>query len=149
MKQAEDGTRKDRIYTWNMALPRDVRLESVKGGDITLVENRTDGEEPLRLLVRMLQTSSDAPGAVKITRARVEQYEGGVSGNQGSKRLVVSSKAPAVRMRVMLFAYRPGTPLPVTEWDGDAVKVTWPDQKDRLTFELGEDQRTKLDVKRL
>lgn len=149
VKPAEEGTRKDRLYTWNMALPADVSLESVKGGDITLVENRTDGAEPLRLLVRVLQTSGDKSGGVMITRARVEQYEGGVSWSQGSKRLVVSSKAPAVRMRVMLFAYRPGTPLPTTEWDGDAVKVTWPDQKDRLTFEVGEDQRTKLEVKRL
>ena len=104
-----------------MALPDDVELESVDGGDIVLVEKKvaqalwpvqggtdrsvrpTGGVDiPRRLLVRVLQADESETGPVGIKRVRLEQYEGGISFGKSAQRLVITAQAEGVRFKVLL-----------------------------------------------
>ncbi len=148
-----DDTRKDdasHLYRRQMAVQDDVRLESVKGGDITLVE--TPGKEadekerqPRRLLIRVLQASEEGPGLKEPLLVRMEDYHGASS---QTRRLAVGFNGKGVRFKILLFAYKPGTPLPETIWQGSELSVRWPGQNDTFDFKVDEEGMTRFSLER-
>jgi hypothetical protein len=138
----KDG--EERLYGWNLALPGDVTLEGVEDGTVTLGE--TGGQR--KLMVRILQAAEDGRGADGIARIRLEQYDGGVSWSKGLQRLAVTCKSAGVRLKVLLFAYRPGDALPETAWEGDRLRISWNDQRDVYDFTLDGEDMTVFTLRR-
>jgi len=70
--------------------------------------------------------------------------------NPERQRTIVSADAVDPRFRIMMIPFRVGQALPETavEADTGTVELRWPDQADRLLFEVGSDERTRLRVLR-
>jgi hypothetical protein len=66
------------------------------------------------------------------------------------QRTVISTSAVDPRFRIVMIPFRMGQALPETTVNADtgAVELRWADQADRLLFEVGSDERTRLRVQR-
>jgi hypothetical protein len=63
---------------------------------------------------------------------------------------MLNQKAAAVAYKVLLLPVRAGEPLPVVTYDApkQTAQVAWQDQTDVLTFSVGADKRTQVEIKR-
>ena len=66
------------------------------------------------------------------------------------KRLVIPSRGNGSNFKVLLFPYLYGDEQPVTEWSDNRTQlsVSWSDQKDEFTFNVGNDKRTHVKLVR-
>lgn len=151
----------ERLYEWLMQTGLDTEICALDGNDITLcdasVPRDADGRPRPRkgdrlLLVRILQVNDPALARDFSRRpsVRLETFERkdtlvpdspGLSGSRSfglDKRLVIASRSVAPDFKVLLFPFRMGDPLPVTEWNEDRT---------RLVIEAG-GQRTALDLEK-
>lgn len=131
-----------------------------------------DGSRDRRLLVRVLENDSVQP-AGEINRAMGNRYNFDFApaqplpiadGRPGmletyvkyarnlglGKRLVIPSRSVRPNFKLLLFAHRPGEPLPITRWNPDRTQltVTWQDQTDAFTFVRPADGRTRFTLTR-
>jgi hypothetical protein len=134
-----DDIRKDaeaRDYAWQMMGgfhtvrlpdlgPEDLVLSTVPGPNVP-------GGTPM-LLIREV-----GPSPCKLENS------------QERERTIISAEAIDPRFRILLIPFHMGEALPKTVAGGGAgaVGLQWADQADRLLFEVGEDQRTRVCVLR-
>ncbi len=66
------------------------------------------------------------------------------------QRTIVAAKAVDPRFRIIAIPFRMGEALPVTLVDSEtaAIELQWEEQIDRLSFEIGDDQRTRVRIRR-
>lgn len=134
-----DDIRKDdesHDYTWQMIGgfhtvtlpslgPEDLALSAVPGPNVP--------PGTLMLLVREV-----GPSTCTLANSREQE------------RTVVSARAIDPKFRLLLIPFRMGDALPQTVAGGGAgaVGLRWDDQADRLLFEVGDDQRTRICILR-
>jgi hypothetical protein len=131
-------------FTWNMALPQDVELESVDGDRIVLAE--TGGVR--RCLVHVLQSDAEGRGLKAGSRVRVEEYDGGISWSRGARRLAIAVNASEVRFKVLVYPFVKGATLPQASWNGDKLSIRWPDRADQFAFRVDGQGMTIFDYER-
>ena len=93
------------------------------------------------LLVRFLQIEND-PKVVPVTEAKEptileEEPPEKPKGHylQRVRRLAVPVHAVEPNFKVLIYPHRQGDPLPTTAWQGtNAVTISWPGQKDTVSF---------------
>jgi hypothetical protein len=96
-------------YKWRMMLPDDLKNRAkVDGNDV--IYTAPDGKTGM--LVRLLRISSP----VKISTDNLFKFT-------GNPWLDISTDAQAADFRVLLMPFATGTPLPLTSWEGDMLKV--------------------------
>ena len=107
------------------------------------------------LLVRFLENRND-PKTVPATEAKeptILEDAPTLKPNghylQRVRRLAVPAHAVEPNFKVLLYPHRQGDPLPVTSWSGtNAVTVSWPGQKDTVTFARQSGGKTDVMVSR-
>ena len=107
------------------------------------------------LLVRFLQIEND-PKVVSATQAKeptILEDEPPAKPNghylQRVRRLAVPVHAVEPNFKVLLYPHRQGDSLPVATWNGtNAVTVSWPEQKDTITFERQSGGKTDIKLTR-
>jgi hypothetical protein len=166
-----DDIRKDdalHTYEWNMMVDSDVRLVRIRTDEIILSGPVADDEgdfdvhvpRPRRgdpqLLVKVLERSIP-PNEFNNPQIRLEtfEYKDAREWPNGrsfglAKRLVVPSYSIEPKFKMLLFPHRHGDSLPEVEWNegGAAVTVRWADQEDVITFDGGDDGRTRTTITR-
>jgi hypothetical protein len=107
------------------------------------------------LLVRFLEVQND-PKVVPATEAKeptILEDEPPAKPNghylQRVRRLAVPVHAVEPNFKVLIYPHRQGDPLPETMWDGtNSVTVSWPGQKDTITFSRQTSGKTDLTITR-
>jgi len=107
------------------------------------------------LLVRFLEIQND-PKVIPATEAKepmILEDEPPVQPKghylQRVRRLAVPAHTVEPVFKVLIYPYRQGDPLPSTAWNGsNAVSVSWPDQKDTISFSKQVSGKTDLKVTR-
>lgn len=107
------------------------------------------------LLVRFLEIQNDLK-VVPATQAKepmILEDEPPAKPNghylQRVRRLAVPAHAVEPGFKVLLYPHRQGDPLPTTTWEGtNAIKVSWPDQKDTISFSKQAEGKTDIKVNR-
>jgi len=146
----KDG--KAHVYDWIMQLPEDVVLAAQRrqGGvlDITLAEQKG----PRRLLLRFFQAGSgEQPQSATVEHFSTAYKLMSLPTQAGTMfRLNVPWRGVDYRGRVLLYAYREGDELPVSQWDAAVGRATveWAGQRDVLVFTGQADGRAELSVER-
>jgi hypothetical protein len=93
------------------------------------------------LLIRFLQIEND-PKVVPATEAKEptileDEPPAKPKGHylQRVRRLAVPAHAVEPNFKVLIYPHRQGDPLPTTSWQGtNAVTISWPGQKDTVSF---------------
>jgi hypothetical protein len=134
-------------YDWNITLAEDVVEVGGNGefdahGDILLAGKASlDAHAALKpgepaLLVRVL--ACEGRPAVEIGPREKDNL------------LSLHTTAPAPALKILLYAFRAGDPLPKTAWDAGhtAVSVEFPEQKDVIRFAAGASGKTDVAITR-
>jgi hypothetical protein len=134
-----DDIRKDdesHLYEWQMMGGyHSVTLPGL--GDEDLVLSTTPGADV-------------APGDAMLLIREIGPSVGRLASSPDRQRTTISTDAVDPRFRIVMIPFRMGQALPQTAVDAasGAVSLRWSDQADRLLFEVGEDERTRLRVLR-
>jgi hypothetical protein len=172
-----DDIRKDEgehLYEWLMQTGPDTELASLKDREVVLCDTATRRDEnglPVpakgarQLLVRVLDMADPANEGDCATRPsiRLETFErkdtlepeSGESGAPVSrsfgmdKRLVIPSRARSPRFKILLFPFRQGEPLPVTQWNEDhsVLTLSHAGRTDRYEFRAEPSGRTLINLR--
>ncbi|WP_297508569.1 hypothetical protein [uncultured Caulobacter sp.] len=166
---------RERLYEWRMAVPNDVEIHSIKGGDVILgpVSDKRDrtrrGDGGYKdvgaptaakgtpmLLVRVIDMAKPAvpEESPNINLQTLEylktddthQFAGRSFGV--GKMLVIPNRGAAPGYRVLLYPFRQGEPLPKTTWDGHALVVERAGKTARVEAESASDGSTRLRIAR-
>jgi hypothetical protein len=111
--------------------------------------------EPLLLVCAL---GMDASGMPDRPLLEVERLPGVLEKSTGNapeqplyyNRIAIQQRAASAAFRVLLLPVRAGSPMPRIAYDAAAqvATVRWGNQTDRLQFQLGNDQRTRLAIER-
>ena len=164
----------EHLYEWRMILPMSVEAYDIKGADVILGPVSADHDNRLRgdsaykdlgrptavkgtpmLLVRILklegprlpeQTPNPAVETVEFVKHDdVHQFAGRSMGV--GRRLVLPSRSVEPHYRVLLFPYRFGAALPVTEWEtAEILRVTAAGRTSRVRLAPAPDGSTRLEI---
>lgn len=137
----------ERLYEWLMQTGPNTEIFSCKGDDIILCDGTVPrdaeglpkpGKGDRLLLVRILQRNDhrrarDYPSRPSVRLETFERKDSllpesdGLSGSRSfglDKRLVVASRSVAPDFKILLYPFRMGDPLPVTEWNDDRTRLS-------------------------
>ena len=140
-------------YDWQLLLEPDlgiVKVDSLGARtgviDVMLAAAGTARKGDPVLLIRILSCNADALPVPKI----VSVSRPGKGKQPTSSVLVVPVDSVSPEFKVMLFAYRQGDALPVTEWNSGhtAVTITVPGHKDVVSFASATSGKTDVKIVR-
>lgn len=173
----EQGDGKAHLYHWIMQAPDDVEiigmmirdpeikseknaLDGYRGADYGFVRDIILGDkEGRRLLVRVLENCLEmqTQGERKYDPSLYQQpgvletYLKNMRWGRAGKRLVIPSQSIEPKFKILLYPFREGEALPITEWNSpkrEVLSVSWPDQSDEITFSSEANGRTLLKIQR-
>ncbi len=126
-----DDLKKDdqaRLYTWHMTTEADVVLEKQTGNTVLLGEK----EGTRKLLIHVF----DSENPERVFSARMLDMWMGISSASPVRQLQISTVAPGVRLKVLLYPYDAagGPPGFRAELEGERLTVTYPDGRDHYDF---------------
>ena len=131
-------------YDWHLLLLPDLvqvmqPMPGMLTGDIVLAgskslaaDGRINSGEPA-LLVRMIDGKGQLSASIGPTNEQGEPAQ--PNSRTKIKLLTVSSRSVSPDLKFILYAFRAGEPLPVTNWNtAGRVAVAFPDQQDTIAF---------------
>ena len=173
---ADDIRRDDseHLYEWRMILPLDIEAYDIKGADLVLGPVSATHDAHVRgdsgykdqgrptasagtpkLLVRVLgmqqprfpeQTPNPSVETVEFVKHDDTHQFAGRSMGMG-RRLVLPSRSVEPRYRILLFPFREGESLPVTQWETpEILRVSATGRDYRVRFAPQADGSTRLEI---
>ena len=135
-------------YDWNLSLPEDVvEVKGAKGmaadGDVILAGKASleaDGS---------IKTGEPA-FLVRVLSCKGKRQPAAVGLRENWNLLTIRTVASSPDFKVLLYAFKAGDPLPKTVWDTKrtAVSVSFPEQKDVITFTPSSAGKTDVVLRR-
>jgi len=134
-----DDIRKDdesRLYEWQMI-----------GGFHTVTLPELGSED---LVLSAVPEAEIAAGSPMLLIREVGPSVCTLANSQERERTTIATEAVDPRFRVLMIPMRKGQEIPRTFVDtlNNSVELRWSDQTDRLVFEVGKDERTRVRVMR-
>jgi hypothetical protein len=147
------------VIVGDKSMKRDMRpVDNVAGGNYNAGAYKPQNGNP-QLLVRVLDKKpsqrpnlEENPHLETLEQLKTEDMHQFYLRTMGlAKRLILPARCTGdPQFKVLLFPYLHGEELPTTVWNNDRTVLTvkWSDQTDLIKFTKGEDNRTRISIKR-
>jgi hypothetical protein len=150
-------------YDWNISVPVQATLVEVKTPEIVFQNTEPSNERTDDLVIASRTIAKDSLGKPILQKGeplclirvlwRNTEYGFGVPSLQqfeGYSLINIPAHAISPDFKVLVYPYKYGDPLPITEWNKDKTQltVTVKEQKDVYQFALGDGGRTALQMNR-
>jgi Concanavalin A-like lectin/glucanases superfamily/Chitobiase/beta-hexosaminidase C-terminal domain len=150
-------------YDWNISVPVQATLVEVKTPEIVFQNTEPSNERTDDLIIASRPIAKDSLGKPMLQKGeplclirvlwRNTEYGFGVPSLQqfeGYSLINIPAHAVSPDFKVLVYPYKYGEPLPITEWNKDKTQLTLTvkEQKDVYQFALGDGGRTALQMNR-
>ncbi len=150
-------------YDWNISVPIQASLVDVKTPEIVFQNTEPSSERTDDLIIAARPIAKDSLGKPMLQKGeplclirvlwRNSEYGFGVPSLQqfeGYSLINIPAHAVSPDFKVLVYPYKYGEPLPVTEWNKDKTQliVSVKEQKDVYQFGMGDGGRTALQMNR-